>query len=173
MRNLPLFVQTAIRDAVELLACSLGLVDGLLHCQFILKGNKYFILEVTRRCPGDLYSQLIQLSTGFDYPAAYVEGFTGETKTLAREIEIDKRFILRHTITGDVTAPLAYLHFKRPLQIERWIPLATCGELLTPSPLGRIGIFFSKAASQESLLQLVKATVNHTLYHVDYELNQK
>ena len=166
--DLPLFVQTAIRAEVERFACSLGLVNGLLHCQFIFKENKYVILEVTRRCPGDLYSQLIQLSTGFDYSAAYVEGFIGETETLTREVELDTRFILRHTITGNVTAPLAYLQFKSPLQIERWVPLATCGEVLRPSPLGRIGILFSKAASQESLLHQAKATVDHVLYHVDH-----
>lgn len=170
--DLPLFVQTAIRGEVERLACSLGLVDGLVHCQFILNRNKYYILEVTRRCPGDLYSQLIQLSTGFDYASAYVEGFTGETNTLTKKLELDSRFILRHTITGDITAPLEYLHFKKPLQIERWIPLATCGELIRPSPFGRIGILFSNAESKENLLQLAEATVNHTLYHIEHQENR-
>ena len=51
-----------IRDAIVLLAKKLNLVDGLVHTQFIENGGSFWLIEVTRRCPGDLYSQLIELS---------------------------------------------------------------------------------------------------------------
>ena len=45
----------------------LGLVDGLIHHQFIFDGKNYFLLETTRRNPGDLFGEQITLCDGKDY----------------------------------------------------------------------------------------------------------
>ena len=54
-----------LKEKVELISERLSLVDGLLHVQFILDSGRYWFVEMTRRCPGDLYSLLIEMSTGF------------------------------------------------------------------------------------------------------------
>lgn len=154
----------ALRAEVERFAQGLALVDGLFHTQFIVAGGRHVIVEVTRRCPGDLYSQLIQLSTGFDYPSAYTAPFCGSHATPAVP---GQRWILRHTLTGTVTTSLQHLHFRVPLRIERWVPLATAGDELPPSPLGRIAILFAEADTQQELLALSATTTAHALYAVN------
>lgn len=159
-------VMAGMRGDVERLAGGLDLVDGLVHTQFIVSGARHVIVEVTRRCPGDLYSQLIQLSTGFDYPAAYAAPFTGGTVAAAGD-RLQRHDVMRHTLTGMQTVHLQHLRFQRPLQIERWVPLATGGDLLQPSPLGRIGILFARAASPAELRELATATAAGRLYRLN------
>ena len=52
-------------------------MDGLIHTQFISDNNTFSLIEVTRRCPGDLYSKLIQMSTGINYSELYSMPFMG------------------------------------------------------------------------------------------------
>lgn len=165
--DLPVAVQAALRAEVEALAGGLGLVDGLFHVQFISKGGRHFVIEATRRCPGDLYSQLIQISTGFDYPGAYVAPFCGDQIRPRNPDGLQNRFIMRHTLTGALAGPLERLRFRVPLQIERWVPLASCGDPLRPSPLGRMAILFAETQSREALLGLVQTTTAHGLYQIN------
>lgn len=166
VRDLDPAVMAGMRGDVERLAGGLDLVDGLVHTQFIVSGARHVIVEVTRRCPGDLYSQLIQLSTGFDYPAAYAAPFTGGKVASAGD-RLQRHDVMRHTLTGMQTVHLQHLGFQRPLQIERWVPLATGGDLLQPSPLGRIGILFARAASPAELRELATATAAGRLYRLN------
>lgn len=48
-----------LRDATETLVSELNLIDGVLHCQFMFNGDRFIILEYTRRMSGDLYSLVI------------------------------------------------------------------------------------------------------------------
>ena len=59
-------------DAVETIAAALDLVDGLMHVQCIMTEAGPRIVELCRRCPGDLYPTFVRLSTGYDYAAAVV-----------------------------------------------------------------------------------------------------
>ena len=44
------------------------MVDGLLHTQVIIdENNEPFIIEVTRRAPGDLYIKLVELAVQINY----------------------------------------------------------------------------------------------------------
>jgi biotin carboxylase len=162
------YIKAAMRTEVERFASALGLVDGLFHSQFIVSGDSHAIVEVTRRCPGDLYSQLIELSTGFEYSTAYLDSFVGVAEMNKRWQGTDSAFILRHTITGNNTATLSHLCFHESLMIERWVPLAVCGDPLESSPQGRIGILFIKATSFDDLLHLAATTLGRDLYDLNY-----
>ena len=59
----------SLRKCVRRLTSSLHLTNGLMHTQFITRKDRYWILEMTRRCPGDIYSLLIEFSTGYPYAA--------------------------------------------------------------------------------------------------------
>ena len=54
----------AVRTAIEQIARDLKLTSGLIHTQFIIDGTRFWIVEITRRCPGDLYSVLIGIVSG-------------------------------------------------------------------------------------------------------------
>ena len=148
-------IQSSLRENIMRLFSSLSLVDGLLHTQFIVRGDNYWIIEMTRRCPGDIYSMLIELSTGYSYAVSYVAPFIGNSAH-APDAEALRQKIIRHTMTSKKGAPLWGMQFMCPAEISLFVPLATSGDFIDPSPYGRAGIFFLRANSlqdQETLYQ--------------------
>ena len=152
-----------VRDAVERVARDLNLTSGLIHTQFIADGEQFWIVEMTRRCPGDLYSLLISLSTGFNYAENYVRPFLG----LPFEGGAGHRTaIMRHTISLSEEQVFGALRFHRPVDIESLVPLALAGERIAASPFGRIGILFARAEDGAALDELMRATLADELYSV-------
>ncbi len=82
VRDMPESLVTDFAHYVASIANRLMLKDGLLHIQFILRENKPFLIEATRRCPGDLYASLIEFSTGYPYAAHYASAFIGKNSLL-------------------------------------------------------------------------------------------
>jgi biotin carboxylase len=152
-----------IRVTIERIARDLKLTSGLIHTQFIADEEQLWIIEITRRCPGDLYSLLISLSTDFDYAENYVRPF------------IDKPFmdcarrqsaIMRHTISLREAQIYGSLQFHQPVKIERFVPQALAGDHVAAAPFARIGILFVQAGAGATLDELLAATVRGELYSV-------
>jgi biotin carboxylase len=154
-----------IRNAIEHFSKKLALKDGLLHAQFILDGEDIFIIEMTRRCPGDLYSQLIELSTGFNYAEAYIRPFIGMDFDTARQ-PIAEKYIMRHTLTVTSKNALGFIRFSRDVRLERWVPLSLVGDQLSPSPDSRLAVLFASAGSRDEFDDLFAATLDRKLYSV-------
>ena len=157
-----------IRGCIEHMAQELQLVDGLVHTQFILQQDVFWLIEITRRCPGDLYSYLIESSTGFDYSAAYTRGFLNLKNKFVTAALRAPAFVMRHTISLPIEGTLECLRFKRALCIDKLVPLALAGDTIAASPLGRIGLLFAKAESNEELNQLFETTLRRDLYFMPY-----
>jgi formate-dependent phosphoribosylglycinamide formyltransferase (GAR transformylase) len=153
-----------LRHAIETLANALNLEDGLVHTQFILDGEQPWLIEITRRCPGDLYSQLIELSGGIGYVGNYVRPFLG----LPAVMQAPQPYVpvMRHTITVKVAQGFDHLHFRQPMILERWVPLSLTGDRLQPSPAGRIGILFARTEDEKQLDGLYNTTLARQLYDV-------
>ncbi|WP_306581782.1 ATP-grasp domain-containing protein [Dokdonella sp.] len=161
----PTHLLRSLRRCVETLAGDLELTDGLLHTQFIAKDDALWLIEMTRRCPGDLYSQLIELATGYPYCRSYLQPFLG--LPLDREnLESAHTPIMRHTVTVPSAQDFSCLRFKMPLRIERWVPLARTGDHLQPSPKGRIGVLFCRSDGESELERIYTATLKRDLYEV-------
>jgi carbamoylphosphate synthase large subunit len=154
-----------IRIEISLLAENLKLIDGLIHTQFIKNGNSFWLIEITRRCPGDLYSQLIKLSTGFNYAETYAKPFINE-KFLQSNNELKQARIIRHTISQSKDGILGSLKFNCPIQIEKIIPLSITGDVIKASPFGRIAIVFLKSNTKEEQSELYQRTVKRNLYTI-------
>lgn len=127
-------------DCIEKIAKKIKLSDGLIHSQFIHNGIEFWIIEITRRCPGDLYSKLIQMSSGFSYANAYAQNFLGKEFTLPQK-NIYKN-IIRHTISGKKTGHFLGIDFQESLPKNIYIPLKTVGENIEDLKKNRIGIIF-------------------------------
>lgn len=152
-----------VRVSIEKIAHDLQLTAGLIHTQFIVDGAHFWIIEITRRCPGDLYSQLIESSTGFNYAENYVRPFLGAGFDGAPQ---SYRPILRHTIALRAPQIFEGLQFHRAIDIEMLVSLALAGEHIAASPFGRIGILFARAEDAVALDGLTRATLNGELYSV-------
>lgn len=153
-----------IRTHICNMAKHLKLNDGLIHSQFIKRNNDIWFIEITRRCPGDLYSKLIEMSTGFSYGAAYVQPFLNK-KIIATYLP-KQHHIMRHTISLDCEQIFSSLSFKISLQIEAYFSLSKSGDIVKESPFGRIGLLFVKAKSHEELFKIIEFTVKRELYKI-------
>ena len=137
-------------ESLERLCAFLKLKDGLLHCQFIFTQEKPVIVEVARRCPGDLYPLLIEYSTGFRYAARYASYFLGEKHNLRPNVQ---RHILRHTVTAEIDAPFEGLVFEESQPVRGFFPIAAMGAQLRACQGNRAGILFCESSSYANLLQ--------------------
>lgn len=151
-----------IREDVQHMAKHLILVAGLIHTQFILKDGKYWFIEVTRRCPGDLYAQMIQYSTGFRYAEAYSAHFIGRGFAGVQKMHLD--YILRHTVSQPENGVFRSIQFNTKLQIQKFLPCCLAGDSVKASPFGRIGLLFARTESYEELISLMQLAIERKLY---------
>ena len=164
-RTFPADLLVELRAAVSLLACELGLSAGLMHVQFIRNDNDIWLIEVTRRCPGDLYSTLIQRSTGIPYSMAYLSPFVDIPDSLYQCPDA-QRHLLRHTITQKSTCVFRSLKFELDRPFE-YVPVAITGDILEPSPAGRVGIMFVEAIDSKGLDSLLEDSLGKKLYSLE------
>ena len=159
-------VLSKIRDNILRMAKSLNLVDGLVHTQYIYNGSDFWIIEVTRRCPGDLYSKLIEYSTGFPYAEYYARPFINRIcKDITKNLERNK--VMRHTITLQDKTNFNNISFLSPFSVFKYVPLSLTGDEIMESPFSRIGILFTFSKSEEELLGLMERAIRRRLYIVE------
>ncbi len=164
--NFPGKMLNSLRDCITLISQKLELVDGLIHTQFIKKGNSFWLIEITRRCPGDLYSQLIELSTGFKYAEIYARPFVRHNYSFKIN-KLKKSWIMRHTISQPVEGVLGSIKFNVPITMEKMVPISLAGDLIKTSPFGRIALIFLKSITEKELLDLYQKTLKRKLYTIN------
>jgi hypothetical protein len=165
--DFPEKLRESLRADASKLFSGLGLVDGLIHSQFILSTDRYWIIEVTRRCPGDLYALLIEMSTGYPYGASYAASFLGGAPLPQNAGTLQKR-IIRHTATSKDGDSLWGFSFNQPVNLKFFVPLATAGDFIKPSPYGRAGLFFLEAQSDKEQESLYESLLDGSLYCFNY-----
>jgi hypothetical protein len=152
-----------VKRAIENLARYLALVDGLLHVQFIWDGENVWLIELGRRCPGDLYPSLVELGTGLQHAARYASYFVARRHSNG---DLRRRHILRHTLTArhgnyegvwlDDAAPILEIH-----------PLAGIGrEAPSEGRIDRVGLLFMEYSSDAALSAAHEHFLHRAAYHV-------
>ncbi|WP_051202665.1 hypothetical protein [Sediminimonas qiaohouensis] len=141
---------TQLRDSIERLAAVLNLVDGLLHVQFIWDGSRPWLIELSRRCPGDLYPWLVQLSTGLPHAARYASYFVNRP---APDAPLSRRHILRHTVTAG-HENYDGVFFAAPVPIVEYHALAVTGREMPPQGrIDRVALMFLEYPSAKALAE--------------------
>lgn len=67
----------SIEESLSKFATFYRLVDGLLHAQILVSGQKIFVLEICRRTPGDLYPYFVAMAFNSYYIDAILSPFLG------------------------------------------------------------------------------------------------
>lgn len=165
--DFPKEILLRIRKIIQLLASKLNLVDGLIHTQFIKNEDVFWLIEITRRCPGDLYSKLIESSTAFPYVESYVRPFLNQPVMFENSIKQTQYYVLRHTISQPSGNLFSSIRFNRSVEIENLIFLALSGDNVKESPFGRIALLFAKANSEEELCGLMDSALKRELYKIN------
>lgn len=155
-------VKNGIRNDIEKISSLLNLKDGLIHTQFISNSKDFWILEVTRRCPGDLYSELIEMSTGFEYSKAYWKYFLKDS--VSSFLSGTKKNIIRHTISTPHGQNYQGLEFFEPVLIKKIINLLKVGENLDKSPFSRVGIIFIEEAANNRNDEIFEKFIDRKIY---------
>ena len=137
-----------LEENIRKLCVALNLRAGLLHVQFILDDQKPYIVEVARRCPGDLYPLLIEYSSGFSYGTEYVSNFLG-VRSEARITQ--RRFVLRHTVAAVEGMIYGGLTLAGPLAVLAFFPLQVVGQELKGKQSTRAGVLFCEFESYYQL----------------------
>ena len=65
-------VQNEVLETMKSIISKMRLTRGLLHTQFIKNDAGHKIIEMMRRCPGDLYGRLMELSENYQYHKNYL-----------------------------------------------------------------------------------------------------
>ncbi|WP_428739268.1 ATP-grasp domain-containing protein [Sulfurimonas sp.] len=151
-------IQDELREWTEQFAEDLDLVDGLIHTQFISDNQTFSLIEIARRCPGDLYSQLIEKSTGINYAELYAMPFIGEELPDSIEMPCQK-FISRHTVS--VNKDCIFISSDTNLQSKNIqnIQLKYSGQQMKAAPYDKAGIYFiehNDAQEMEALTEELK-----------------
>jgi phosphoribosylaminoimidazole carboxylase (NCAIR synthetase) len=149
-------VKEQVRCMIEELLAHMDLVDGLIHTQFMLSDGKAILIESMRRCPGDLFPNLIQLSTGFDYIYNYVAPFLEKPFENCDSQEKSNAPIARFTLATKVDGRIYAIEVGSESSNLVFYPLLKNGDELKPFPLGKAGILFLEFPSTEILFSKVR-----------------
>ena len=161
VRTMPHRLVVKLASYATRIAESLDLLDGLLHIQFILRGEEIFLIEATRRCPGDLYALLIEYSTGYPYAAHYASSFLG----LKFEAQFGRQcFVVRHTVTALLHSVNSGLRFTTPAGVRAFFPLQQMGDTLLPNQQARSGVLFLELPSEAQASETYKAFLTRSVY---------
>jgi formate-dependent phosphoribosylglycinamide formyltransferase (GAR transformylase) len=137
-----------LKESVEALAARLTLGDGLFHVQYIRNHERIAIVEVTRRCPGDLYSMLIEYTTGFPYAAQYASYFIGHR---LNSVSSERHYIMRHTLKQTGEKSFSHLDMSGLTNVFSIFQMRRLGEALNPSLNERVAVVFMKFPEQNAL----------------------
>lgn len=162
INEMPASVRRNLESDLQKIISELELKDGLLHTQFILSADGPYILEVSRRCPGDLYPLLIEYSTGLSYVEEYCRSFLGQTSDLSRR-SIFRR-VLRHTVSADETCIFSGLFLRIPIDLISYFPLVSIGAELRPYQATRAGILFCEVQNEPELANLYDRFLSREVY---------
>lgn len=97
--NINAKVKKILEDEITKLATLLNLVDGMFHFQVLIKNNRPYIIDITRRIPGDLYPYLIEYNDNIEYSKAVVQAYTtGDISDCYLEKTPSNYMFIRHCI---------------------------------------------------------------------------
>jgi biotin carboxylase len=150
--SLPSSAISSIIKVVETLAGHLGLVDGLVHLQCILIGADVYVIEVCRRCPGDLYPEFVRHSTGWNYSRAIVLAELGQPLVLP-ETELHPTHLVRHCLMAEHNGIYERTEIAPslvPQLVGRW-PLAEPGTRVSSFMSQKLEILFFAFPSEREM----------------------
>lgn len=152
--------------AAEKIVELLSLENGVFHMQYIFADGEASILEITRRCSGDLYPYPVDCSTGLDwaswivkaeaglnclnFPAVMQTGYCGRHCIMSAKDGIVKNVIIDESIKNNIYDELSW-----------WKE----GDVIDNYMVQKLGIVFFRFDSMEEML--AKIDTIHELIQVE------
>lgn len=142
-------IKENVLGSVKKITKHLGLLNGLLHIQFIVDCfDQVYLIESMRRLIGDFYAKKIMHSAGIDYYDFYLRPYLNldydENLVVAKP-----KSVSRQIIAGSENFNFEGLTNRENLNILEYIPLAKSGDAITKFPDGKAGIVFFENTSAD------------------------
>jgi biotin carboxylase len=88
-------IKNNIKKDMEKIAKILKLKNGPFHAQILLKNNKYYFMDVTRRIAGDLFPYLIEYADNVNYSEMVINSYMGMDFKVNKG---NKKYAIRHCV---------------------------------------------------------------------------
>jgi phosphoribosylaminoimidazole carboxylase (NCAIR synthetase) len=153
---------------IELITQKLALVDGLMHVQCIQTADGPRIIELCRRCPGDLYPSFVSNSTGFDYAAAVV-GYEAAVGAAAPRPSVPTAPVTRHVMMADRPGTLRTINKDKVVTdhlvdaLEWWQP----GDKVAQPLVDKFGILFMRWTTPSQMAAITPRLTELVAIYVD------
>jgi biotin carboxylase len=147
-------VLNKLKDDIEKLARLLHLVDGMFHLQVLIKDQKPYIIDVTRRIPGDLYPYLIEYCDNVEYSKAVVNAYTIGIITDEFDHKSKKQtFVIRHCVMPSTNGIYKEIHIDDRIKnkIIYRFDLMEKGSMITDFLHTQLAIFFIKLDAKDEI----------------------
>lgn len=161
-------VKDELIQQVEIIASTLSLVDGIVHLQYLQCEESFQIIEITRRCSGDLYPYPVQYACNIDWGKWIIRAAIGDDCTDFPETT-QQGFCGRHCVMSSQNGTLQSVKIDRTLQdnIYNSVQLMVPGEHIDNYMVQKTDILFLRYSSMEEMLhktlninKLIKVTVD-------------
>lgn len=142
----------------EKIAHILHLADGVFHMQYVLdKEHVPYIIDVTRRCSGDLYPEPVEHSTGIPWSKWIVQTEAGLKISKEDISQIKQTLCGRHCIMADKNGILQSISISPDLDkhIYKKIIWMKPGERITNYKIEKCGIVFYEFYDRDDMLRKV------------------
>jgi biotin carboxylase len=143
-------IKCDVRKSIVKIAKCHNLVDGLIHTQFISDNSRFWLIEMTRRCPGDLYSYLIEFSTEINYSDLYVNSYLGRKGPIRKKIP-NIKFYARHTLSSTTETIFSGVEVDVKCQKTIIFNIKKLGDKLKAAPLDRAAVIFLKYKTSKEM----------------------
>ncbi|MDF1883740.1 ATP-grasp domain-containing protein [Sulfurimonas sp. SAG-AH-194-C21] len=160
-----------LQSTMEKIATTLNLVDGMFHLQAIIKNDIPYIIDITRRIPGDLYPFLIEKCDGVSYSKAVVKSYIGKEITDEFQPKHQSKFVIRHVAMSKNNGTYSHLFIDKKIQryISYRVDLLQDGSLIDDYLHTQIAIIFLELPTVDT--EILK-NLNKLIYPVFKETNR-
>jgi biotin carboxylase len=146
-----------IRQA-ELVATKLHLVNGVFHMQYVMDRNRVpYVIDITRRCSGDMYPEPVEHSTGVPWSRWIVMAELGYSSTEFKEHGIQNKICGRHCVMaereGIISNVLISEHLKPYIykKVMWWKP----GMVIKNHQVDKAGIIFYEFPDRDTMKECI------------------
>ena len=164
-------MKAKIDDDINKIATILHLKDGPFHFQILIKNDTPYIIDITRRIPGDLFPFLIEYSTGVEYSKHVINAAIGQEFPSTELMPTKHNYIIRHCLMPKNNGLYKKIYIsdeiRNNLIYELYIKQE--GEVINNYLKEAIGIVFFRFDTQKEMMKAVR-NIN-TLVYSEVEKN--
>ena len=151
-------VKNILIKQAEFIAQKLNLVNGIFHMQYVLDSNKIpYIIDITRRCSGDIYPEPVEHSTGLPWSKWIVMSELGYPSEQFAERRIETKICGRHCIMADTEGIVEDVSIDAKLKkyIYKDIQWWSRGYKVSNHQIDKLGIIFYEFPDRSVMRDIV------------------